>query len=86
MVLVLGDAESDGEGDFDEDEGELDPERAAEGAVFAVVDPKTLVFGADEDGGDDIAGAAGYVSVECHDRMSSWTYTKTTNSASCALG
>ena len=57
VVLIGEDAEGDGEAELDEDEGELDPEGRAQDAVFAEVDPEPLVFGADEDGGDDVAGA-----------------------------
>jgi hypothetical protein len=64
-VAVAGrvaDAETDGHSDFDQDEGELDPEGDAEHAVVAVVDPEALVLCADEDGGDDVAGTT---LVEC---------------------
>ncbi len=42
--------------DFDNDEEELHPEGCAEDAVLAKVDAEALVFGADEDGGDDVTG------------------------------
>lgn len=57
VLLVAEHAEGYDEGYFDEDEGELDPEGVGEDAVLAVADAETLVFGADEDGGDDVAGA-----------------------------
>lgn len=65
VSLVSKDAESDCEGDFDEDEGELDPEGGSEDALVAVVDSESLVFGADEDGGDDVAGTISLWSVSC---------------------
>lgn len=55
VSLVAHYAECNGKGQLDEDEGELDPEGVGEDGVFAVVDSEALVFGADEDGGDDIA-------------------------------
>lgn len=55
--LVGEDAEGDCEAQFDEDEAEFYPEGGAQDAVFAEVDAEALVFGADEDGGDDVAGA-----------------------------
>lgn len=39
--------------DFDEDENELDPETYPQHTMIAVVDAKTLVLGANEDGGQD---------------------------------
>lgn len=44
------------ESNFDQDEEELDPERGPKNAVLAISDTKTLVFGADENGGHDVAG------------------------------
>ena len=49
-------AEADGQDDFDDDEGQLDPETDAQDASIAEVDPEPLVFRADEDGADDVAG------------------------------
>ena len=58
-LLVVEDAEGDDESDLDEDEGEFDPEAQCEDALAAVVDAEALVFGADEDGGDDVGAAVG---------------------------
>lgn len=55
VAALLEDAEGDGDGDFDDDEGQLDPEGDAQDAVLAEVDAEALVFGADEEGGDDVA-------------------------------
>jgi len=55
--FVGEDAEGDGEAELDEDEGEFDPEAGAQDTVFSEVDAEALVFGADEYGGDDVAGA-----------------------------
>lgn len=58
-VLLDGEGregEDDGEDDFDDDEGEFGPEGEAQDAVLAEVDAEALVLGADEDGGDDVAG------------------------------
>jgi hypothetical protein len=52
---ALQDTEGDGESAFDEDESELDPEAGAQDAVLAEVHAEALVFGADEDCGDDVA-------------------------------
>jgi hypothetical protein len=54
-VAAFQDTEGDGETAFDEDESELDPEAGAEDAVLAEVHAEALVFGADEDCGDDVA-------------------------------
>lgn len=57
-VAVMGPGgadEDDGKNDFDEDEGEFDPEAESEDSVFAVVDTETLVLSAEENGGDDVA-------------------------------
>lgn len=51
-----GGGEDGGEGDLDEDEEELEPEGEAQDAVLAEVRAQALVFGADEDGADDVAG------------------------------
>lgn len=58
MFLVAEDAEGDGKGDFDENEGELDPERRGEDTVFAVVDSESLVLGTNENGRDDVSRTA----------------------------
>ena len=63
VFVELRDGEDDGERDLDQDEGEFEPEGDAEDAVFAVVDPEALVFGADEDGADYVAEAGRCVSV-----------------------
>lgn len=63
-VAALHDAEGDGEGELDDDEEQLHPEGDAQDAEFAPADAETLVFGADEDGGDDVAGAGGGQSLE----------------------
>lgn len=58
-VPVAGPArarEADGQDDLDDDEGQLDPEADAEDAVGAVVDAEALVLGAQEHGGQDVAG------------------------------
>lgn len=54
-VAALEHAKGNGEAAFDEDEGELDPEAGAEDAMFAEVDSKALVLGANENGRDDVA-------------------------------
>lgn len=41
---------TDCECDFDDDEGELDPERHAQDAVLTILDTKALVLDTDEDG------------------------------------
>lgn len=46
--------EDDGEDHLDEDESEFDPETQGQDAVLSVVDSQSLVFGAQEDGGDDV--------------------------------
>ena len=58
-VLPAGEGgahEDCGEGNLDEDEGELEPKREAQDAVLAEVHAQALVLGADEDGADDVAG------------------------------
>jgi len=55
FAAALQDAEGDGEAGLDEDESELDPEAGAQNAVLAEVDAEALVFGADEDRGDDVS-------------------------------
>jgi hypothetical protein len=50
MLLVTHDAEANGETQFDEDEGELDPEAHAQDSVLSEVDPEALVLSAYEDG------------------------------------
>lgn len=42
--------------DLSNDEDQLCPEGQAQDAVLAEMDAEALVFGADEDGGDDVAG------------------------------
>jgi len=49
-VVLLGDAECNGETDFDNDEGELDPEAVPQDGVLTEVDAEALVFPTDEDG------------------------------------
>ena len=56
LVIESRTHEDDGEADFDEDEDQFGPEAEAEDAVLAEVHPQALVFGADEDGADDVAG------------------------------
>jgi hypothetical protein len=51
---VAQDAECDCESELDEDEGQFYPERDTQVAVLPVVDAEALVFGADEDCGDDV--------------------------------
>lgn len=65
VFLVFRDAEGYSQAEFYKDEEEFDPEGNAEDAVLAEVDAKTLVLGADEDGGDDVAGAVRFVSILC---------------------
>lgn len=48
--------EDGGEDDFKDDEKEFQPEGRAKDAVLSEVDAKALIFGADKDGGDDVAG------------------------------
>jgi len=55
VCKVAQDTESDGETELDEDEGEFDPEGHAENTVLAVVHAETLVFPANEYGGNDVA-------------------------------
>ena len=58
-VLAAGKGGADedrGEGNLDKDEDELEPEGEAQDAVLAEVHAEALVFGADEDGADDVAG------------------------------
>ena len=58
-VLAAGEGGADedrGEGNLDENEDELEPEGEAQDAVLAEVHAEALVFGADEDGADDVAG------------------------------
>jgi hypothetical protein len=57
VILIGEDAKRDREAELGEDEGEFDPEGDAQDAVLAVVDAETLVFPADEDCRDDVAGA-----------------------------
>lgn len=56
FLLVAAHAKGDSERDFDQDEGELDPEGEAEDLVLSEVHAEPLVFRADENGGDDVAG------------------------------
>lgn len=53
--LEGADGKGDSETEFEEDEGELDPEGGAEDEVLAVLDSQTLVLPADEDGRDDVS-------------------------------
>ena len=55
LSLPAGGGEHNGEHDFNEDEGEFGPEGPAQDAVLAEVDAEALVFGANEDGADDVA-------------------------------
>lgn len=55
LALCLEDAECGCEGDFDEDEGEFDPEAVPQDAVVAEMYAEPLVLPADEYGGDDVA-------------------------------
>jgi len=48
--------EGNGQGNLDEDEREFDPEADAQDPVGSVVDAQTLVLGAQEDCGQDVAG------------------------------
>ena len=41
---------------FDEDKGQFDPERNPQHAMLTILDAKTLIFGADEDGTYHVAG------------------------------
>jgi len=45
-----------GQADFDDDKGEFHPERQAQNAVLTETHAEALVFGADEDGAEDVAG------------------------------
>lgn len=56
LAAERGGSEDDGQDDLDKDEDEFGPEGKAEDAVLAEVDAEALVFGADEDGADDVAG------------------------------
>lgn len=81
----MRDSKGDDEGDLEEDERQFDPEGNGEDAVFPVVNSKTLVFGADEDGGDDVAGT-GRIMLARHGRgIEESSYIKTTNIALCTL-
>jgi hypothetical protein len=55
VCAVAKDAKCDGETELDEDEGEFDPEGNAEDTVLAVVNAETLVFPANEYGGNYVA-------------------------------
>lgn len=50
-----GGGEDDGQEGLDDDEGQFHPEGDAEDAVVAVVDAQPLVFGAQEDGRENVA-------------------------------
>jgi hypothetical protein len=66
-VYLWGNAKSDRtncKSNFDEDEGQLDPERGAQDAVLAEVDTQTLVFSASEDGRDDVSNTVEFVSYD----------------------
>ena len=54
VALVGHDTEGDGQCKLDKDETELDPEASCEDSFATVADSETLVFGANEDGGDDV--------------------------------
>lgn len=60
--LVPQHGESDSQSKFDEDKRKLNPETRAEDTVFTPFDAQSLVLGADEDCGDDVAGTATIVS------------------------
>jgi hypothetical protein len=57
VILIGKDAKRDREAKLGEDESEFNPEGDAQDAVLAVVDAEALVLPADEDCGDDVAGA-----------------------------
>lgn len=54
---------TDRKGELDEDKAELNPERQTQDAVLAVVDTQTLIFSADENGGNDVSSTGTRVSV-----------------------
>lgn len=56
LLATNSSTEHNREQDLSNDENELCPERQAQDAVLAEMDAEALVFGADEDGGDDVAG------------------------------
>ena len=58
-ILLLckhGRSEHDRKRNFEEDESQFGPETEAEDEMFPEMDAQALVFGADEDGRDDVAG------------------------------
>lgn len=55
-VCEGGADEDDRQTELDEDEEELHPKGDAQDAMLAEVDTQALILGADENGGDDIAG------------------------------
>ena len=82
FAAALKHAEGDGETALQEDEGELHPEADGEDAVFSPVNAETLVFGANEDGRDDVATAANiyqYIVLQIPSRQN--TYMKTASMA-----
>lgn len=52
----VGGCKYDGERNFDQNEGEFDPEGDTEDAVVAVMNSKALILSAEEDGANDVAG------------------------------
>lgn len=54
-MCPAADSEDDAEGEFDEDEDELDPKGDAKHFVFAMFDSETLVLPADKDGRQHVA-------------------------------
>lgn len=63
---VIFEVLTDSESNLGQDEEELDPEGGTQDAVLAEVDSESLVFSAGEDGRDDIANTADFVSDD-HD-------------------
>lgn len=82
LAATLKDTKGDSETTLQEDESELDPEADGEDAVFSPVNAETLVFGANEDGRDDVATAANiyqYTFLQIPSRQN--TYMKTASMA-----
>lgn len=83
-LLVAHDAECDGQTQFDEDEGELDPEGEGEDAVLAVMDSESLVFPTNKDRADDVSSTV-LISSMSWNRVETWkegTYMKITKQVS----
>ena len=56
LLRKHGRSEHDCKGNFEENKGQFRPETETQDEMFPKMDSQALVFGADEDGRDDIAG------------------------------